>query len=167
MSKIKKTLLIGTWIWLLLLTATIQSTTMGLLDSGAHTSPGAIQFWLKTWAQQKPIQKLKTSRPLTWITGKESKPLPNQDKILAKPNTYWGRFLANQRVLICLVHLIYLICYYHFYYQYRYRYFFLLSAADVKMEIPVLMRSLKSSILSSTSFQMAKTFWWVVSNLGA
>ena len=31
------------------------------------------------------------------------------------------------------------------------------SAADV------LMRSLKSSILSSTSFQMGKTFWWVVS----
>ena len=31
------------------------------------------------------------------------------------------------------------------------------------MEIPVLVRSLKSSILSSTSFQMGKTFWWVVS----
>ena len=31
------------------------------------------------------------------------------------------------------------------------------SAADVKMEIPVLV--LKSSILSSTSFQMGKTFW--------
>ena len=29
------------------------------------------------------------------------------------------------------------------------------SAADVKMEIPVLLRSLKSSTLSSTSFQMA------------
>ena len=38
-----------------------------------------------------------------------------------------------------------------------------LSAADVKMEIPVLVRSLKSSILSSTSFQMDKTFWGVVS----
>ena len=37
------------------------------------------------------------------------------------------------------------------------------SAADVKMEIPVLVRSLKSSILSSTSFQMGKTFWGVVS----
>ena len=37
------------------------------------------------------------------------------------------------------------------------------SAADVKMEIPVLIRSLKSSILSSTSFQMGKTFWGVVS----
>ena len=36
------------------------------------------------------------------------------------------------------------------------------SAADVKMEIPVLVRSLKSSILSSTSFQMGKTFWGVV-----
>ena len=36
------------------------------------------------------------------------------------------------------------------------------SAADVKMEIPVLMRSLKSSILSSTSLQMGKTFWGVV-----
>ena len=35
------------------------------------------------------------------------------------------------------------------------------SAADVKMEIPVLVRSLKSSILSSTSFQMGKTFWEV------
>ena len=34
--------------------------------------------------------------------------------------------------------------------------------ADVKMEIPVLVRSLKSSILSSTSFQMGKTFWGVV-----
>ena len=31
------------------------------------------------------------------------------------------------------------------------------------MEIPVLVRSLKSSILSSTSFQPGKTFWWVVS----
>ena len=37
------------------------------------------------------------------------------------------------------------------------------SAADVKMEIPVLVRSLKSSILSSTSFQMDKTVWGVVS----
>ena len=36
-------------------------------------------------------------------------------------------------------------------------------AADVKMEIPVLVRSLKSSILSSTRFQMGKTFWGVVS----
>ena len=38
-----------------------------------------------------------------------------------------------------------------------------LSAADVKMEIPVLVQSLKSSILSSTSFQMGKTFWGVAS----
>ena len=38
-----------------------------------------------------------------------------------------------------------------------------MSAADVKMEIPVFVRSLKSSILSSTSFQMGKTFWGVVS----
>ena len=37
------------------------------------------------------------------------------------------------------------------------------SAADVKMEIPVLVRSLKSSILSSTSFQIDKTVWGVVS----
>ena len=37
------------------------------------------------------------------------------------------------------------------------------SVADVKMEIPVVVRSLKSSILSSTSFQMGKTFWGVVS----
>ena len=37
------------------------------------------------------------------------------------------------------------------------------TAADVKMVIPVLVRSLKSSILSSTSFQMGKTFWVVVS----
>ena len=37
------------------------------------------------------------------------------------------------------------------------------SAADVKMEIPVLVRSLKSSILSLTSFQLGKTFWKVVS----
>ena len=36
-----------------------------------------------------------------------------------------------------------------------------LSAADVKMEIPILIRSLKSSILSSTSLQMGKTFWGV------
>ena len=35
--------------------------------------------------------------------------------------------------------------------------------ADVKMEIPVLVRSLKSSILSSTSLQMDKTFWGMVS----
>ena len=34
----------------------------------------------------------------------------------------------------------------------------LLSAADVKMEIPVLVLSLKSSILSSTGLQMDKTF---------
>ena len=40
---------------------------------------------------------------------------------------------------------------------------FLSSAADVKMEIPVLVLALKSSILSSTSFQMGKTFWGVVS----
>ena len=33
------------------------------------------------------------------------------------------------------------------------------SAADVKMEITVLRQSLKSSILSSTSFQLDKTFW--------
>ena len=39
----------------------------------------------------------------------------------------------------------------------------ILSAADVKMEIPVLVRSLKSSILSSTSFQKGKTFWGMVS----
>ena len=38
-----------------------------------------------------------------------------------------------------------------------------MSAADVKMEIPVLLWSLKSSILGSTSFQMNKTFWGVVS----
>ena len=38
-----------------------------------------------------------------------------------------------------------------------------LSAADVKMEIPVLVQSLKSSITSSTSLQMGKTFWGVVS----
>ena len=37
-----------------------------------------------------------------------------------------------------------------------------LSAADVKMEIPVLVRSLKSSILSSISFQMGDPFWRVV-----
>ena len=37
------------------------------------------------------------------------------------------------------------------------------SVADVKMEIPVLVQSLKSSILSSTSFQMGKTFWGVAS----
>ena len=36
-------------------------------------------------------------------------------------------------------------------------------AADVKMEIPVPVRSLKSSILSSTSFQMGKTFGGVAS----
>ena len=36
-------------------------------------------------------------------------------------------------------------------------------AADVKKEISVLVRSLKSSILSSTSFQKGKTFWGVVS----
>ena len=36
------------------------------------------------------------------------------------------------------------------------------SVADVKMEIPVLIRSLKSSILGSTGFQMDETFWGVV-----
>ena len=40
---------------------------------------------------------------------------------------------------------------------------FIMSAADVKMDLPVLVRSLKSSILSSTSFQMGKTFCGVVS----
>ena len=39
----------------------------------------------------------------------------------------------------------------------------LMSAADVKIEKPVLEQSLKSSILSSTSFQRGKTFWGVVS----
>ena len=38
-----------------------------------------------------------------------------------------------------------------------------IEAADVKMEILVLVHSLKSSILSSTSVQMGKTFWGVVS----
>ena len=38
-----------------------------------------------------------------------------------------------------------------------------MSVADVKMEIPILVWSLKSSILSSTSFQTGKTFWGVVS----
>ena len=37
------------------------------------------------------------------------------------------------------------------------------SMADVKMEIPVLVRSLKSSIFSSTGFQMDSTFWGVMS----
>ena len=36
-----------------------------------------------------------------------------------------------------------------------------LSAADVKMEIPVLVQSLTSRILSSTSFQMGETLWGV------
>ena len=40
------------------------------------------------------------------------------------------------------------------------------SAADVKMEIPVLVRSLKTSILSATSLQMDKTFWGVTSAAG-
>ena len=43
------------------------------------------------------------------------------------------------------------------------KYVYLQSAADVKMEIPVLVRSLKSSILRSTSLQRDKTFWGVVS----
>ena len=34
-----------------------------------------------------------------------------------------------------------------------------MSAADVKIEIPVLVQSLKSSIFSSTSFRMERTFW--------
>ena len=37
------------------------------------------------------------------------------------------------------------------------------SAADGKMEIPVLIRSLKSSILSSTSSQFDDTFWGAMS----
>ena len=39
----------------------------------------------------------------------------------------------------------------------------LVSAPDVKMEIPVPVQSLKSSIMSSTSFQVGKTFRGVVS----
>ena len=38
-----------------------------------------------------------------------------------------------------------------------------MAAADVKMEKPVLVRSLKSSILRSTSFWEDKTIWEVVS----
>ena len=38
-----------------------------------------------------------------------------------------------------------------------------MSAAQIKMEIPVLVQSLKSSILSSTSLQMNKTFCGVAS----
>ena len=38
-----------------------------------------------------------------------------------------------------------------------------LSAAEVKKEMPVLLRSLKSSILSSTSSQMDDIFWGEVS----
>ena len=41
--------------------------------------------------------------------------------------------------------------------------YLIMSAADVKMEIPVLVRSLKSSILSSTNFQMGKSLWGVAS----
>ena len=37
------------------------------------------------------------------------------------------------------------------------------SAADVEMEIPVLVRSLKSSIFSSTSSQLDDTFCGVLS----
>ena len=37
------------------------------------------------------------------------------------------------------------------------------SAAEVKIELPVLVRTLKSSILSSTSFQMDETLRGVVS----
>ena len=36
-----------------------------------------------------------------------------------------------------------------------------MSAVDVKMEILVLARSLKSSILNSTNFLLDKTFWGV------
>ena len=36
------------------------------------------------------------------------------------------------------------------------------SAADVKKEITVLVQLLKSSILSTTIFQLGKTFWRVV-----
>ena len=36
------------------------------------------------------------------------------------------------------------------------------SVVNVKMEIPVLVRSMKTIVLSSTSFQMDKTFWGVV-----
>ena len=39
----------------------------------------------------------------------------------------------------------------------------ILKQVDVKMEIPVLVRSLKSSILSSSSSQLNETFWGVVS----
>ena len=35
--------------------------------------------------------------------------------------------------------------------------------SDVKIEIPVLVQSLRSGIFSSTSFQMVKTLWGVVS----
>ena len=38
-----------------------------------------------------------------------------------------------------------------------------LVSADVKMEIPVLLGSLKSSILSSTGYQLQNTFWREVS----
>ena len=40
------------------------------------------------------------------------------------------------------------------------------SAADVEMEIPVLLQSVKSSILSSSNFQMDDTFWVAVSAAG-
>ena len=40
---------------------------------------------------------------------------------------------------------------------------FAMSTADVKMEIPVLVRQLKPSILSPTRFQLDNTFWAVVS----
>ena len=39
----------------------------------------------------------------------------------------------------------------------------LFSVADVKMEIPVLVQSLKSSTMSSTSLQLDKTFRGVLS----
>ena len=37
------------------------------------------------------------------------------------------------------------------------------TAADGKIKIPNIVRSLKSSILSTTSFQMGETFWGVAS----
>ena len=45
----------------------------------------------------------------------------------------------------------------------RYQKYMLTSSADVKMEMPVLVRSLKASILSSISYRMYKTFWEAVS----
>ena len=82
----------------------------------------------------------------------------NQDKNIVNCKNEKNSAIIKYTNIMCF-NVIYVIFYWS---KYKIKAFFL-SAADVKMETPILAWSLKSSILSSTCLQRDKTFWEVVS----